>query len=61
MKRGMPSLIGVVYHQPYIHTGCAQTLRQRFEPACGGGDRHGHTSQLDGTQLDDLVAYLESL
>ncbi len=56
----VPSLIGVAHHAPWIHTGCAQTLRERFDPACGG-DKHGHTVDLDDGQLDDLVAYLESL
>jgi cytochrome c peroxidase len=57
----VPSLIGVAYRAPFIHTGCAATLRDRFDPSCGGGDKHGHTSQLDGGQIDDLVAYLETL
>ena len=57
----VPSLINVAYHQPFIHTGCAQTLRQRFDADCGGGDLHGKTSQLSPDQIDDLVAYLETL
>jgi cytochrome c peroxidase len=57
----VPSLINVAYHQPYLHTGCAETLRDRFDPACGGGDQHGRTSQLEPGQIEDLVAYLESL
>jgi mono/diheme cytochrome c family protein len=57
----VPSLINVAYHQPYIHTGCAKTLHQRFDADCGGGDMHGKTSHLDAEQIDDLVAYLETL
>lgn len=57
----VPSLVGVYYHEPYLHTGCAGTLRDRFDPACGGGDTHGKTSQLAASEIDDLVAYLESL
>jgi hypothetical protein len=57
----VPSLIAVGYRAPYLHTGCAATLLDRFKPACGGGDQHGHTSQLTAAQLSDLVAYLESL
>lgn len=38
-----------------------QTLRERFDPSCGGGDRHGLTSHLSGNQIDDLVSYLETL
>jgi hypothetical protein len=56
----VPSLVGVAYHQPYIHSGCAQNLRQRFDPACGG-TQHGKTAGLNEDQLGDLVAYLESL
>ncbi|HEY1548805.1 MAG TPA: cytochrome c [Kofleriaceae bacterium] len=57
----VPSLIGVNGRAPYMHTGCAATLLDRFNPACGGGDMHGHTSQLTSDQLNDLVAYLETL
>lgn len=57
----VPSLIAVSTRAPYMHNGCAATLRGRFDPACGGGDKHGQTSQLSATQLDDLVAYLETL
>jgi DNA-binding beta-propeller fold protein YncE/mono/diheme cytochrome c family protein len=56
----VPSLVGIAYRAPFIHTGCAATLRDRFDPACGG-DRHGNVADLDEAQLDDLVAYLESL
>lgn len=57
----VPSLIGLAHRAPFMHDGCATTLRGRFAPACGGGDRHGKTSQLLASQIDDLVAYLESL
>jgi hypothetical protein len=57
----VPSLIAVGYRAPYLHDGCAATLLDRFGPACGGGDQHGHTSQLSPQQLSDLVAYLQSL
>jgi hypothetical protein len=43
-----------------MHDGCATTLADRFG-ACGGGDKHGHTSQLTAAQVADLVAYLDSL
>jgi hypothetical protein len=57
----VPSLIGVGFRAPYLHTGCAATLRDRFDPACGGGDAHGTTSQLSVAQIDDLISYLKSL
>jgi DNA-binding beta-propeller fold protein YncE/mono/diheme cytochrome c family protein len=59
-KFQVPSLRGLVYRAPFIHTGCATTLRDRFEPGCGG-DKHGDVSQLSAGELDDLLAYLESL
>jgi DNA-binding beta-propeller fold protein YncE len=55
----VPSLLGVAARAPFMHDGCAATLLDRF--SCGGGDLHGHTSQLTAPQLADLVAYLESL
>lgn len=58
----VPSLVGVSLRAPFMHTGCATTLEERFtNPACGGGDLHGQTSQLSATEIDDLVAYLGTL
>jgi cytochrome c peroxidase len=57
----VPSLVGIAYRGPFLHDGCAATLRDRFDPKCGGGDLHGNTSRLTDEQLDDLVAYLETL
>jgi mono/diheme cytochrome c family protein len=57
----VPSLVGVGYRAPFLHDGCAKTLADRFNPACGGGDLHGDTSRLDTAQIADLSAYLESL
>lgn len=56
----VPPLVGLAARAPYMHTGCAPTLRDRFSYACGGS-AHGNIAQLAGTQLDDLVAYLASL
>jgi mono/diheme cytochrome c family protein len=56
----VPSLIGIAGRAPYMHDGCAVTLRDRFDPACGGTE-HGDVSHLTPAQLDDLIAYLESL
>ncbi|HJL20116.1 MAG TPA: cytochrome c, partial [Sandaracinaceae bacterium LLY-WYZ-13_1] len=55
----VPSLIGVADRLPVMHDGCADTLRRRFDPDCGG-DEHGPTD-LTEAQIDDLVAYLASL
>jgi len=57
----VPSLRGLGLHAPYMHDGCAPTLRERFDPSCGGGDKHGRTSDLTSGQIDDLVAYLQTL
>jgi len=57
----VPTLRGIAWRAPYMHNGCAATLRERFSAACGGGDRHGRTSHLSAGDLDDLVAYLETL
>jgi len=58
----VPTLRGIAWRAPFMHNGCASTLRDRFtNPACGGGDRHGVTSHLNADQINDLVAYLETL
>jgi cytochrome c len=56
----VPSLRGVSFRTPLMHDGCAKTLADRFG-SCGGGDRHGHTSQLNAGEISDLTAYLETL
>ncbi len=54
----VPSLLGIGARAPYMHDGCAPTLKERFSAAkpCGGGDMHGKTSQLTEAQIDDLVS-----
>jgi mono/diheme cytochrome c family protein len=59
-KLQVPSLRGVGYRAPLMHTGCAATLKDRFDPACGGR-QHGNTSQLQAAEIDELVAYLQTL
>lgn len=56
----VPSLLAVGYRAPFLHNGCAATLADRFDSACGGAE-HGHTSQLGASEISDLIAYLESL
>jgi DNA-binding beta-propeller fold protein YncE/mono/diheme cytochrome c family protein len=62
-KFQVPTLMGIADRAPYMHDGCAPTLRDRFDgsSACGGGDSHGVTSHLTAQEIDDLVAYLETL
>ena len=59
-KFQVPSLVGIGTRGPYMHDGCALTLKDRFGP-CGGGDKHGVTSKLSSGQVDDLIAYLDTL
>ena len=59
-KLQVPSLIAIGYRAPFMHNGCAATLADRFNPACGG-NAHGNTANLSDAQRSDLVAYLESL
>jgi mono/diheme cytochrome c family protein len=59
-KLQVPSLRAVAYRAPFMHNGCATRLRDRFDPACGGS-AHGNVKSLSGDQIDDLVAYLQTL
>jgi len=45
---------------PYLHDGSAATLREVLTTR-NPADQHGHTSQLNARDLDDLVEYLLSL
>jgi mono/diheme cytochrome c family protein len=55
----VPSLVGLRARAPYLHTGCARTLEERFGGCATEG--HGHTDTLSGIEIDDLIAYLETL
>jgi hypothetical protein len=56
----VPSLVGVAWRGPFLHNGCAKTLKGRFEGECGGA-KHGDVTGLDAAQIEDLTEYLESL
>ena len=56
----VPSLVGVGWRQPLLHTGCAQTLTDRFNLDCGGAN-HGDTASLSPAQVSDMVKFLETL
>ncbi len=45
---------------PYLHDGRARTLHELLLQHFGE-DRHGHTSDLDRSQINDLVEFLRSL
>jgi mono/diheme cytochrome c family protein len=55
-----PSLVGLAYSAPYYHDGSARTLRALLTDKASIHGM-GNSSQLDDAQLDDLIAYLESL
>ena len=55
----IPSLIGIAARAPFMHDGCAATLKDRFG-YCGGSE-HGSTASLTTEQVNDIVAYMETL
>jgi hypothetical protein len=57
----VPTLRGLRWRPPFMHDGCARTLADRFDPRCGGADRHGLTSRLTAEEIADLVAYMDTL
>lgn len=57
----VPMLSGVALRAPYLHHGCAATLRDVVDGACASSDAHGVTSHLDEAARSDLAAYLSSL
>jgi hypothetical protein len=56
----VPSLVGIGSRGPFMHNGCAKTLADRFNPACGGAN-HGNTSGLSPREITDLITYLQSI
>ena len=55
-----PTLLGVYRTAPYLHHGKARTLRDVLVE-CNHEDRHGRTSHLSGTEIDELVEFLKAL
>ncbi|MSQ83603.1 MAG: c-type cytochrome [Myxococcales bacterium] len=53
-----PSLRGLWYSAPYLHDGSAATLKQALQKTSA---TMGKTSHLSDKQLDELVAYLQTL
>ena len=56
----VPSLVGIGSRGPFMHNGCAKTLADRFNPACGGNN-HGNTSGLSPSEIGDLITYMQSI
>jgi YVTN family beta-propeller protein len=59
-KYDTPTLVGVYRTGPYLHDGRAKSLRDVLT-TCNNDDRHGKTSHLKPTEVDELVAFLKSL
>jgi YVTN family beta-propeller protein len=59
-KYDTPTLLGAYRLTSYLHDGRAKTLHEVLT-IHNQGDRHGKTSHLTPTELDDLVAFLKSL
>ncbi len=59
-KVDTPSLIGLAHTAPYYHDGSARTLRALLTDK-GSVHDMGSTAHLSAAQIDDLIAYLESL
>lgn len=55
-----PTLRGLWRTAPYLHDGSAPTLRDVITTR-NAGDRHGVTSTLSATELDDLETFLLSI
>ncbi len=55
-----PSLLGIARSAPYLHDGSALTLKARIIQG-KADNKHGLTSQLSTNEVDDLVAYLQTL
>ncbi len=59
-KFDVPSLRELYRTAPYLHDGRAATLREVITKF-NSGDQHGATSDLTPRELDDLVAFLNTL
>jgi len=59
-KYDTPTLLGIYRTAPYLHHGKAKTLRDVLT-VCNKEDKHGKTSHLSKSQIDDIVEFLRSL
>lgn len=55
-----PTLLGVYRGGPYLHDGSAKSLRDVLTTA-NPQDKHGVTSHLKPTEIDDLIEFLKCL
>ena len=59
-KYDTPTLLSIYRSAPYLHDGSAPTLRDVLTTQ-NKADKHGKTSHLKTGEIDDLVAFLQSL
>ncbi|MDB5392490.1 MAG: ccp 3 [Planctomycetaceae bacterium] len=59
-KYDTPTLLGIYRTAPYLHHGEAKTLKDVLRKN-NPQDKHGKTSQLSDSQVDDLVEFLKAL
>ena len=59
-KFDTPTLLGIYRSAPYLHHGKAATLREVLVEQ-NRNDKHGRTSHLKPSEIDDLVEFLKSL
>jgi len=57
----VPSLVGLRWRAPFLHNGCATTVKERLTSKDCGGDQHGDLAGLAAGDINDLSDYLESL
>ena len=55
----VPPLVGLAWRAPFLHSGCAATLEERFSKCAT--PKHGSTAQLTTGETADLIAYLSTL
>ena len=55
-----PTLLGVYRTAPYLHHGKAKTMKEVLT-TFNKDDKHGKTSHLKPAEIEDLIAFLQSL
>jgi cytochrome c peroxidase len=56
----VPPLIGVGWRTPLLHTGCANTIQERFSADCATAG-HGDLSKLSSADIANMSTFLETL
>ena len=56
-----PSLVGIGSRGPFMHDGCAKTLRDRFTTRPAAAPSTARSAVFSANELSDLVTYLQSI